>query len=648
MNPLISLCMIAKNEEKVLDRCLRSVCNYVDEIIIVDTGSTDRTKEIAGKYTQRIYDFVWINDFAAARNEAIKHAKGTWIFVLDADEYMEEEDIRGLREFLAKEKPTKDKAFSFIVRNFAGDEKNPYVNEGSILRAFGNRMDIWYARPIHEQPHSRNNIPLNMVSVPFKILHTGYLNSVMSEKDKHNRNMSIFNDIKSKKKLSAYDHCMLGMQLATGSEFDDALKHFHEALRSNLKSEEWYKHALFAMLDIYLKQENYILAWTFLESKLKEYSHYPDIQYVRGTVLRALGFYERAKNEWIAAHKNAEQLSALPQDITAVNPMLGMYAPLWQLAVTYESEFKYQQSVHYLTMILMTNDQDLNAIIKLVEILTLQESVSDMIRFLDKLLNIGHDTNKLNLMAKIGIAVGNRGLAQHYVQLSDFMQHASMIDQLRYAILLQDEDKFDRILKNNSNKDRNTSAVQKLITAGVIAWKRADWLAIIEQSPASDIQEHVMFARSVLNGIVPEERSKAFDTAVLDVLSTLYALKQWDVFDNLIEPYGSAYVIDKLANYFLTKHYKREAMQYYQHLLDSGVLSAESCDNLAFIQSIEGDIQDALDFWNHAIDLNPNMSRYYVCYITHCKDSNQIAEMKQRLISKFPVYAELHLLNEYQ
>ena len=70
----ISLCMIVKNEEKLLARCLDSVAGLMDEIIIVDTGSTDRTKEIAARYTDKIYDFEWVQDFSAARNFAFSKA----------------------------------------------------------------------------------------------------------------------------------------------------------------------------------------------------------------------------------------------------------------------------------------------------------------------------------------------------------------------------------------------------------------------------------------------------------------------------------------------------------------------------------------------------------------------------------------------
>ncbi len=91
-----SLCMIVKNEEKVLARCLDSVADLMDEIIIVDTGSTDATKEIAARYTERIYDFAWNDDFSAARNFSFSKATMEYIYAPDADEMLDDKNRREL------------------------------------------------------------------------------------------------------------------------------------------------------------------------------------------------------------------------------------------------------------------------------------------------------------------------------------------------------------------------------------------------------------------------------------------------------------------------------------------------------------------------------------------------------------------------
>lgn len=88
----ISVCMIVKNEERVLKRCLDSLSGLYDELIIVDTGSTDATKDIALKYTDKVYDFVWVNDFAKARNFSFSKATCDFIYTADADEILDEEN----------------------------------------------------------------------------------------------------------------------------------------------------------------------------------------------------------------------------------------------------------------------------------------------------------------------------------------------------------------------------------------------------------------------------------------------------------------------------------------------------------------------------------------------------------------------------
>ena len=120
----ISLCMIVKNEEDVLNNCLSTVYDLVDEIIIVDTGSTDKTKEIASKYTNKIYDFKWVDDFAKARNFSFEKATKDYILWLDADDIILEEDRQKFKNF----KPTIDGTIPVysLIYVCARDEKgNP-------------------------------------------------------------------------------------------------------------------------------------------------------------------------------------------------------------------------------------------------------------------------------------------------------------------------------------------------------------------------------------------------------------------------------------------------------------------------------------------------------------------------------------------
>src|SRR5688572_1371573 len=93
----ISLCMIVRNEERLLDQCLSTVKDFVDEIVLVDTGSQDATLKIAEQYDARIYEYPWTGDFSEARNHSIAHATGNWILVLDADERIAARDARQLR-----------------------------------------------------------------------------------------------------------------------------------------------------------------------------------------------------------------------------------------------------------------------------------------------------------------------------------------------------------------------------------------------------------------------------------------------------------------------------------------------------------------------------------------------------------------------
>lgn len=167
----ISLCMIVKNEEDVLARCLECVRDIADEIIIVDTGSTDRTREIAVQYTQKVFDYPWRDDFAAARNESFSHATGDFILWLDADDVLREEDRENWKMLKATLDPSVDVVMAPYHISFdeSGKPTFTYYRE----RLIHNGRGFFWEGQIHEVITPRGNIRYTDAAVCHKKMHPG-------------------------------------------------------------------------------------------------------------------------------------------------------------------------------------------------------------------------------------------------------------------------------------------------------------------------------------------------------------------------------------------------------------------------------------------------------------------------------------------
>lgn len=144
----LSACLIVKNEASVLSRCLESIRSFVDEIVVVDTGSNDRTIEIALSYGARVYHFTWIDDFSAARNESLRYAGGEWILYIDADEVIDAANAAKIRQVI-----TREDIMAVTVRQCipqqADNIATSYYSE--YCRIFRQHPDIHFEGAIHEQ-----------------------------------------------------------------------------------------------------------------------------------------------------------------------------------------------------------------------------------------------------------------------------------------------------------------------------------------------------------------------------------------------------------------------------------------------------------------------------------------------------------------
>jgi glycosyltransferase involved in cell wall biosynthesis len=176
--PLVSLTMIVRNEEHNLADCLASVRDLVDEIVVVDTGSTDRTKEIARNFGARVFDFPWIDHFAAARNEALRHATGRWIFWMDADDRVDDENRARLRTLLAS---LPDALVGFVMKcHCLGDPASGVTTVVDHVRLFRNHPGLRWTYRIHEQilPHLRA-LGGSTRRSDVAIRHVGYVNAAV-------------------------------------------------------------------------------------------------------------------------------------------------------------------------------------------------------------------------------------------------------------------------------------------------------------------------------------------------------------------------------------------------------------------------------------------------------------------------------------
>ncbi len=172
--------MIVRDEEMNLPACLSSARGLFDEIVVVDTGSTDRTKEIAREFGARVFDFAWIDDFAAARNAALSHATGAYAFWLDADDVIEAGErekfdalLRGLRA---------DDPAAYVLRCACDQGRNRRAGITVVdhVRLFPVRKDVRWTYRVHEQilPALRRvDIPVRWTDVVVR--HTGYADPVL-------------------------------------------------------------------------------------------------------------------------------------------------------------------------------------------------------------------------------------------------------------------------------------------------------------------------------------------------------------------------------------------------------------------------------------------------------------------------------------
>ncbi|NLL38019.1 MAG: glycosyltransferase [Clostridiales bacterium] len=296
---LLTIGMIVKDEEKYLGSCLealRPILKKVDsELIIVDTGSTDSTVDIAKRYTNKVFHFEWCDDFAAARNAAMKRAKGKWYMSIDADEIIE--DAQGIIDFFNSGEYKKYNAASYIIRSSNYADLNASTDFNA-LRLINIKDDSYYVNAVHER-FENIYTPIKFLSVVAK--HYGYVTENNEEHIKHkmDRNLKIMLRELEKNPSDGMMYFNICNAYKLLKENEKALEYCIKGLEIAKKQNDSVKYIIYArLIEIYFESGEYLkainLADEYFNSKSDRIGTDIDIYLLRAESLYQLGKYREA------------------------------------------------------------------------------------------------------------------------------------------------------------------------------------------------------------------------------------------------------------------------------------------------------------------------------------------------------------------
>lgn len=370
MNATISLCMIVKNEEKNIRRCLSSVTGAVDEIIVVDTGSTDSTCSLAEKLGAKVHHHPWNDNFAEARNASVELATGEWILFLDADEELPEGGGVELRKLV-----NTDGVEGYFIKiiNYLGNEGWIEPCPDLVFRLFRNRRDYRFRGAIHEQIADvileKNAQAGYRIAGNLEIIHYGYLDDQIDDKDKKARNIGIIKrELESDpgNRLLRYHY---GVELYRAGKYVEAASELIAAARG-IDPQTIYLPKLVRYIVLSYHAANMPeQAMMIIQSGLRLFPNYADLYYYAG-----LTAYDQKK--YSDAYEYFQKAVSMPEQPPYYAPFYGIrsfrsHYYLGRLAEVFLNEDK---ALQYYVASLRDNPSFMPALESIVRILKPEEN----------------------------------------------------------------------------------------------------------------------------------------------------------------------------------------------------------------------------------------------------------------------------------
>lgn len=569
---IISGCIIAKNEEKDIKMCVESLLKTCDEVVFVDTGSTDSTIEIVEEMGIKVHHFKWNNDFSAARNFAVEKAKGQWILFLDADEYILNKNKDKFKEMI---KLAKD--YDGILLEIKNIGENEEIQSSFKNVRLFRKKDIRYKNKIHENPIRLDGKQMKVLDIAnsISIIHTGYTKEKNLIKKRYERNLKLlFEELE----IKPNDSLIYWYIAETYQLNEDLLKQIEYSKKSilagtfkNIKQSILpYISLINAYLDLYSK--GFFVDTSIINYEIqKAILEYPDeaIFSMFNGVFEMLQYrYTKALVNMDIASKKLENetISEIDYSTQFLHIIHNNKGIVYQLKKETDKAFQ-----EYTKSLKIKSHQE--NILKNILFILKNEKSEDIIEFLYNF----YDLNKkedLNFLIKCSLEAGNKVLLSYYLTKWDKNNFGSNISIIWSLILNKKYDlafeKSNLMFSESDNED-----ILFIMLLIVVCTNNKDYFDVI--SPKINLTY-----KRIIEGFNNEEVCLQEEEKVLliNLLDKLIIIDRLDKVDYLIERYSDIAhkCYSDIGRCFYDNRIYDRAIEFYKKSLDKSILSEKSID----------------------------------------------------------------------
>ncbi len=356
----LCLCMIVKDEEAFLRKCIESVREIVDEIVVADTGSTDNTVQQARELGADVYPYAWEESFALARNFAISKAKSDWLLLLDADETIDRADHEALLSFI---RTTKLDGAHLRVRNYTGSYSPDQYSLHNALRLLRNNGQYYFHGAVHEQITSKQaeTISARFTTLNVTVHHFGYLDDVVKRKEKRKRNLPLLEKQLENDPDEPFTLFNMGNEYLSLKEYQKAIS-FYEASLGKLNDRRiaFGPHLYLRMVNCYAALGRHEKALQTIREGLTAYPRCTDLVFLRADIEKNLKRFTLA----IDSLETCLKMGAPPPTLELL-PGCGTYRAAFALGELYLELYDYPRAAKAFSEALSRKPQLYSALYRL-------------------------------------------------------------------------------------------------------------------------------------------------------------------------------------------------------------------------------------------------------------------------------------------